>query len=201
LGRVKSAWGIALLSIVLSSACAPSSHGAYSQERQETLQLANSYIGHDYWTVSTHVFAVSERLGFGVPVTTASGKLRFDSLSDCVSRMCTFHVTFANGKSGYITADLTSLQYDLIDHEPPPVIVHALYPTFLDRLKPQEAERRRRLPGVLLGMVKMEVLASAWGEPERKEETHTSSYHKEKWLYPDGNALLFVDGRLAKIKN
>jgi hypothetical protein len=111
-------------------------------------------------------------------------------------------VTFATGISGYIEENVYNLERTLSVEKPAPLPPpRTIYPSFLDHLKSQEADRRRKLPGVLLGMVKIEVLSTAWGEPDRKEETRTSSYHKEKWFYPNGNELVFQDGRLAKIKN
>ncbi len=201
MGRVKSNWAFALLAAASLSGCGvPPSHIYDTPETLETMRQANSYVGHDYWNAGTHVYAVNETLGIGW-VKTAGGRMRFDSVDHCLSRMCTFHVTFANGIAGYITTDLTSLKYDVIDHEPPPVIVRAFYPSFLDRLKGPEAERRRHLPGVSLGMVKAQVLSSAWAEPNRKSEIESRTYFREIWFYPEGNELHFEDGRLAKIKN
>lgn len=67
------------------------------------------------------------------------------------------------------------------------------------KAKAADAARRRK-EGVTVGMSQDEVLASAWGRPQRVNRTTTEYSTTEQWVYP-GGYLYFRNGRLEAISN
>jgi len=193
--------GLAIVAFAFLSGCAPSQYQReMAYDREERQRALDQLIGHEFWVRSGGQFLVYETDSVFSPTKTVGGKLRIDYSDECGSSQCMFHVTFANGVSGFIYSDLISLKYDLTDQEPLSLPRSTVYPSFLAHMKGKDVARRSRLPGVALGMYPAQVIASAWGDPDRKTEIRTRSGQREKWFYPEGNELIFESHILVGIK-
>lgn len=56
-----------------------------------------------------------------------------------------------------------------------------------------------RAKEVIVGMTEAEVLG-AWGEPEEKKLTPTSTGIKAEWVYPNGRTVNFHQGKVTTFK-
>lgn len=65
----------------------------------------------------------------------------------------------------------------------------------------KEEAKRKKSQGVELGMTAEDVVASAWGKPERINKTTTATTYREQWVYGSRNYLYFVNGKLTTIQN
>lgn len=66
-------------------------------------------------------------------------------------------------------------------------------------MRAEAAMKRKR--GVTIGMSQADVLASAWGRPEKVNTTTNAYGVREQWVYGNGNYLYFRDGILTSIQN
>ena len=87
-----------------------------------------------------------------------------------------------------------SLSYP-IDAEP----FNSVLPT-LQAQAVRDEQRVKKTQGVKLGMSPADVLASAWGKPDRKNRSISAKGTVEQWVYPDGQYLYFVNDALTRIE-
>ncbi len=197
---------LVLALLLILPACV--AHGnVYQVLKAKTEQDFKALFGHEYWAWSpillspTPVYCSSPTQDChkvpGVGKFTVDGTADADQMSSVWA-----HFVFASGVSGYALTDLSDFGFIFKDHPqpPPPPPPPLTYPTFIDRLPAKEAARRRLLPGVELGMTEAQVLASAWGKPDRIKEIKKESSDRIGWYYPNGNALFFNFGQLYAIE-
>jgi hypothetical protein len=63
----------------------------------------------------------------------------------------------------------------------------------------QEHEAYTKLPEPSLGMNSQQVEKSKWGRPYQIKNSQTEGQLEEKWFYPDGSYVLFVNGFVAEV--
>lgn len=64
-----------------------------------------------------------------------------------------------------------------------------------------DAEKaRRKREGAAIGMTPDDVLASAWGRPERVNRTITAAGVREQWVYPGYNYIYITNGVVTGIQ-
>ena len=54
--------------------------------------------------------------------------------------------------------------------------------------------------GVRVGMSQQQVLASSWGEPEKRNHNITPTGDAEQWVYPNQHFLYFINGTLTGVQ-
>lgn len=196
-----SSW-VALLAITILSNFTP--QHSYGQVKIETSedwkQEITPFIGHEYWTIGEINISDQpshERFPHGKNI---SGKFRIDSFAGFNADGWPYlHVTFADGETGYYAITAGLIKYHISDSPPPPP-PPLTYPSFLDRLPAKEAAKRHLLPGVELGMTQDQVLASAWGKPNRTKEIKNTRSDRVCWYYANENTLCFNYGKLYAIQ-
>jgi hypothetical protein len=65
----------------------------------------------------------------------------------------------------------------------------------------KKAGKKAKKEGVRIGMTEAEVLASSWGAPEKKNNTHTKHGTRSQWVYGLRHYLYFENGILTTIQN
>ena len=189
----------AILAVAFLDGCAPPSQApVFAAEREGFRQRVVPFVGRDMEARSP--IMLFDQPAANAPHRPATGRFKLDSIGD-INELgeVWVHAVFADGTSGYFTANAADLSNLLYTPPPPPKPL--VYPSFIDRLPPKEAARRHALPGVDLGMTADQVLASAWGKPLRVKEIKKANSDKTGWYYPDGNALFFSEyGRIYAIE-
>ncbi|HLG86257.1 MAG TPA: hypothetical protein VKZ79_03570 [Alphaproteobacteria bacterium] len=205
--RRRDVWLAAVL--ISAGACTPQPYPediARQQQEATDRALMAEYIGRPLWTVGIANYFVcpSKAMMLGPEgCFTGRGRFTFDSfegLYPLTDGEVFMHVTFADGRSGFTHFYLGDLKFDVVDHDP--MKEPGIYPSFLDNLKAGKAVlQRRKLPGALLHMTQAQVLAGAWGKPDRVVERESYRHGSvEWWIYPEDNLLVFQNGELVDIQ-
>jgi hypothetical protein len=180
---------------------------ARQQQEAKDRALMAEYIERPLWTVgiSNYFVCPSKAMMLGPEgCFTGRGRFTFDSFEglDAMSYSgeVFMHITFADGRSGFTRINPADLKFEVADHDP--MKEPGTYPSFLFGPKAGKASvARRNLQGALLHMTQAQVLAGAWGKPDRVVERESRKRGLvEFWIYPENNVLVFEDGRLADIQ-
>jgi hypothetical protein len=163
--------------------------------------VAAPYIGHTYYTKNGSTLLLYSQPNYASNSVVVPGKITVLGFYESPELQTWFKVALDNGSQGFVEIPIQSFRAALIDR-PPAIAPKAIgaYPTFLRHLDRPEFERRRQLPGVVVGMSQKSVLGTAWGDPNKIETLKTKNSTREKWSYPDNNVLYFEDGFLVGIK-
>ncbi len=191
---------LCLSALMLSGCTAGLARQDLEARQTKAYQRFGYLVGRKYWVIRNETVEVYPDTNIGTRGVSMAGPLTIDSIADCYNSYCYFHVALANGSSGFIHIMPDLFDYTFQDH-PWARPRGTAYPTFLNALKPAEAERRRQLEGAGIGMLREDVRASAWGEPLRISKVETYTRYREYWFYPNGNELEFDQLHLVGIKN
>ncbi len=190
-----------LMAPLAVSSCMPSRQArmAEADARLDAISRGPSegIIGHTYWVglnQQVKLYQTDDDLGPYTVLTT--GKVTFDAIArPPAGGKIWLRLTTSAGQSGFI---FVSSLIPLIYFSPTDPMAGAVYPTYFSDLKAND--KRRSLSGIVLGMTEAQVLASAWGKPERTKEIKKAQSDKDAWYYSGGNTLFFDYGRLYEIE-
>jgi hypothetical protein len=185
---------LAILVMLASYAYPRVSRAAENEQPRPTADAGlQGLVGKEYWIALPAHTLVCPELKVLTNCAARSGHFRVDALGPTSGSIITLRVTFDGQPTGW-TATSLDMMKKVFRTQPPGETT--IYPSFLDHLPQRDADARRKLPGIVLGMRKDEVLAGAWGEPLSRKIVKSSRGLREEWHYPHGNVLIFEDGVL-----